>query len=71
MAEHITVACELVVTPGGSSTQNRIRLSVMGETVVDDYEACLDAGVTKVVGLILSAHSRMVSKYAQTFQSRD
>ena len=60
----IVIQCELIITPGGQSRQSRLRLSVLGETVFDEYERDLDAGRLQVLSQIVAAHGRLLTKYA-------
>ena len=68
MSEQIVIHCELTITPGGQSRQNRLRLSVLGETVFEDFEQSLDRGSREVASHIVAAHGRMVTKYASALR---
>lgn len=66
MCEPIVIPCELKLTPsGGRGQQNKVRLSVSGETVFDDWEQSLSLEQAEVVAEILQAHARLVGKYSQ------
>jgi len=64
MPEPIVIPCELTITPGGQSRQNRLRLSVSVETVFDEYERELSGAMRQVVSQITAAHARLLTKYA-------
>jgi len=64
MNASITIPCELTITPGGGHGQaNKLRLSVSGETVFDDFENSLSLEELNIVRAIAKAHTRLLVKY--------
>lgn len=70
MSKPIPIACELTITPGGSTQQNRVALRANGETVFDEYEESLDDGQRKIVAAIAAAESRLLGKFSQKLEGR-
>lgn len=70
--EVITIPCCLkITTPHSPSEQIRLRLSVLGETVFDDYEQSMTDDQRALVGQIASAHARLLGKYGAKLLGRD
>lgn len=59
-----SIPCELVVTPGNGTMQNKFRLSTNGETVFENYETNLDEHQLAVCKQIAEAHARLLNKFA-------
>jgi len=69
MCEPMVIPCELRITPGGGrGRQNKLRLSVSGETVFDEWEQSLSPEQKAVIGQIAQAQARLLAKYGADLQ---
>lgn len=59
-----TIPCELQIIPGGPGRQNKLRLSVNGETVFDCFQGDLAPPQLEVAKQIAAAHARLLAKWA-------
>lgn len=66
VSQQIVIPCEIVIEPGDSQRQAKIRLSASGETVVEGFENDLDKGILFTVSLIVDAHARLLAKWAKS-----
>jgi len=66
MFGEIRIPCELVITPGGPTKQAKLRLSVNGETVFEDYEQGLSSEQKELTKQIAAAQGRLLTKWASS-----
>lgn len=64
MTAAFSIPCELTVTPGGDSRQNKFKLTASGETVFDDFQSNLSPEQIALCKQIAEAQSRLLHKWA-------
>ena len=58
------IECKLVITAGGPTRQNKLRLEVGSEIVFDDFEGSLADSQRLVAKQIAAAQARALHKWA-------